>query len=105
MMPDREKVIMALECCDAYYNKNDLTGHERCPYNGRNNGEGCNQLYTDALELLKERNTTNICHIVKARIFSCEKCGYGLNDLYLTNEHDYPFDPAYCPNCGRKVIN
>ena len=55
-------------------------------------------------ELLKERETKDICFKVGARIFACEKCGYGLDDLYLTNEHDYPIDPVYCPYCGRKVM-
>jgi len=52
-MPDIEKVIEALECCKAYYINKDLTGHDRCPYNGRNNGDGCDKLLADALELLK----------------------------------------------------
>ena len=54
-MADIERVIKALECCTAYYIDNDLTGHERCPYNGRNGGDGCNKLYADALALLNEQ--------------------------------------------------
>ena len=53
-MKDIEKVIKSLQCCVDYYINNDLTGHERCPYNGINGGDGCNKLYEDALELLKE---------------------------------------------------
>ena len=57
-MAELEKVINALKCCDAYYNKHDLTGHERCQYSGRNGGEGCYRLYADALKLLKEQQET-----------------------------------------------
>ena len=58
-MADIEKVIKALECCTAYYIDNDLTGHKRCPFNGLNDGDGCNKLYADALELLKEQKAEN----------------------------------------------
>lgn len=39
----------------------------------------------------------------RQRIFECEKCGYGFVDIFLSNERDYPIDPVFCPNCGRKV--
>ena len=54
-MPDIKKVKLGLECCRAYYINHDLDGHDRCPYNGLKGGKGCNQLYADALELLKEQ--------------------------------------------------
>lgn len=105
-MADIEKVINGLECraydndfpCSlcAYYKKDDEHAIPYCDYRG---------LFDDAIDLLKEQETTNICHKRNARIFSCEKCGYGLDDIYLTNERDYPIEPAYCPNCGRKVVD
>lgn len=78
-MPDREKVIKALECCTAYYINNDLTGHERCPYNGRNDGDGCNKLYADALELLKQ-----------PKVVRCKDCkwyieGYDIDGKWFTH--------------------
>ena len=52
------------------------------------------------LALLKEQGTSNTG---KARIFQCEKCGYGFDDIFLIDEHNYDIEPNYCPNCGRSV--
>lgn len=52
------------------------------------------------LALLKEHETADTG---KARIFQCEKCGYGVDDIYLTNEHDFDIYPHFCPNCGKVV--
>ena len=53
------------------------------------------------------------CHDVgDARIFHCSECGFGLEDVYLSDE-SYFFDddgewidpwPPSCPNCGRRVV-
>lgn len=53
------------------------------------------------------------CHDVgDERIFHCSECGFGLSDVYLSDE-DYLWDddgkriepwPPFCPNCGRKVV-
>ncbi len=51
-------------------------------------------------ELLKEQETYDTG---ESRIFQCEKCGYGIEDIFINNEHDYPIIPVYCPNCGRLV--
>lgn len=53
-----------------------------------------------AEELLKEKETKDTG---KRRIFECEKCGYGIDDIFLAEEEKYPIDPIYCPNCGRAV--
>ena len=53
-----------------------------------------------AEELLTKQETADTG---KARIFQCEKCGYGVEDIYLTNEHDFDIFPHFCPNCGRVV--
>ena len=55
---------------------------------------------TDAVELLKDQTTTDTA---KSRIFHCEKCGYGIDDIFLSDEHNYQIEPRFCPNCGRLV--
>ena len=94
-MPDIKKTIIGLQSAFAFIANRD---------DEHWNNIGCNAI-NDAIAMLKEQETTNICHKRNARIFSCEKCGYGLDDIYLTNERDYPIEPAYCPNCGRKVVD
>lgn len=57
-----------------------------------------------------ERKT---CHdLGDERVFHCSECGFGLSDVYLSDE-DYLLDdkgeemkpwPPFCPNCGRKVV-
>ena len=54
-MPDMEKVIQALECCKAKNIDHDFHSCDKCNYNGRKNGQGCDILYADALALLKEQ--------------------------------------------------
>ena len=49
--------------------------------------------------------TLNVCCENSARIFACEVCGYGINDIYVTDEGKYGIEPYYCPNCGRLVEN
>jgi len=53
-----------------------------------------------AIALLKEQETHDTR---KSRIFQCEKCGYGIDDIFLNDESNYPITPVYCPNCGRLV--
>lgn len=52
---------------------------------------------------------TNECNDISngynARIFMCSKCGFGVNDIFLTDEKNYLEDfPKFCPNCGKKVV-
>ena len=67
------------------------------------------QRYADAMDKMfetadkKEQETRNICAEKHCRIFACEKCGYGIDDIFLVNEKDYSIGPIFCPNCGRKV--
>ena len=35
--------------------------------------------------------------------FKCSECGFGIDDWFTSIE--YPDDPSYCPNCGRKVVS
>lgn len=46
------------------------------------------------------------------RVFCCSECGFGLRDVYFSDE-DYLYDdcgeriepwPPFCPNCGRRVV-
>lgn len=90
-MPDREKVIKGLEMCKIRY-------CDECPYDDENS---CSvYLNQDALDLLEEQETHDTR---ESRVFQCEKCGYGIEDIFLNNEYDYPITPVYCPNCGRRV--
>jgi len=52
---------------------------------------------------LEEYETEDISHLTNARIFSCKECGYGIDDIFITNERIYPIHPVFCPNCGKKV--
>ena len=54
----------------------------------------------DARTMLKEQETadTGSC-----RVFQCEKCGYGIDDIFVNDEEKYQIVPRYCPNCGRQV--
>lgn len=54
------------------------------------------------IEHLLEKQETHDTR--ESRIFQCEKCGYGVEDIFLNSERTYPIIPVYCPNCGRKVV-
>ena len=54
----------------------------------------------DALALLKEQETADTGN---CRVFQCEKCGYGIDDIFVAEEEQYQIVPRYCPNCGRRV--
>lgn len=95
-MTDREKVIKGLAIHKTRICENQ--NGEMCPYWSN---EHCGAtLSADALELLKEQETHDTR---KSRIFQCAECGYGIEDIFLNSEHDYPIIPLYCPNCGRLV--
>lgn len=126
-MIDIEKVIKGLEIC--YYPPSKC---ENCPYHNLPDGQLCtDRLLRDVLAILKEQEAKEQClktkcvicphcdhcdvdengqlkeketsNTGKARIFQCEKCGYGFDDIFLTDEHNYDIEPNYCPNCGRLV--
>lgn len=98
-MPDREKVIKGLEC-HAEVNCVECPyrdGWRTCPF-----GETLlsDVLAADALTLLKEQETTDTNDL---RVFHCKKCGYGIEDIFISDEHNYSLVPKFCPNCGRRV--
>ena len=87
-MPDREKVIGHLnDCMEASRRDNTWVFVRK-------------DIVEDAVALLKEQETTSTG---KTRIFQCEKCGFGIDDIYLSNEHDFDVYPHFCPNCGMAV--
>ena len=98
---DREKVIKGLECL-AQKHEQTANPCSKCDYHDRPNFAFCVvDVATDALALLKEQETKDTGH---SRVFQCEKCGYGIDDIFLsTVEKKYPIVPKYCPNCGRSV--
>ena len=86
-MPEREKVIKGLECCD-YYNSLTLTCFQ-CPYIDLCKSEGMSrctaELAHGALALLKEQDTVeHALSVLKA---------HGWKESKST----------YCPNCGAYV--
>ncbi len=95
-MSDREKVISGLEDTAGYFRHLQSVGFFGDQPVFREHECHCN----DAIDILKEQETTDTR---KSRIFQCEKCGYGIEDIFLNSEYDYPIVPDYCPNCGRKV--
>ena len=101
-MPDREKVIKGLEVCLKNIDQQDCPND--CPYLSDCSKYGNRVIFQplmrDALTLLKEQETHDTR---KSRIFQCARCGYGIDDIFLNSEHDYPIIPLYCPNCGRLV--
>ena len=78
----------------------ELTNLPTTTYGGFYQLRITHDLRNKVIALLKEQETSNTG---KARIFQCEKCGYGFDDIFLTDEHNYDIEPNYCPNCGRTV--
>lgn len=93
-MPDREKVIHAIERCtchvpDACRDCGYDAGH---PYN-----ECVELLLKDALELLKEQEAVTP---IKARQGRNEYYSYFLCPVC---KNDITFHQSYCEDCGRKM--
>lgn len=47
------------------------------------------------------------CHDMGGcRWFRCSACGFGIEDMYVNDEDEYPPEeqPKHCPNCGRLVV-
>jgi ribosomal protein S27AE len=99
---DRGKIVSAYECVITRGKSECECG--KCDYHIKDSAVFfCDnqRVLTDALELLKEQETTST---TESRIFHCKKCGYGIDDIFLSNEHDFDIYPHFCPNCGRSVI-
>lgn len=90
-MPDREKVINALERCDLY----ELCVDDSCPY--YRDAACLEKLRQDALALLKEQEAKPVIvstNAYETRFYHCPRCN---RDLYI-----YPRQ-LYCSNCGQAV--
>lgn len=95
-MPDREKVIKALECCDDKGSPNC----EQCPYMDDDFVGTCasrNPLFRDALALLKGQEPIPCGEKIKAGdvVLDFYECGYCKNAIRK------PW--RYCPFCGKAV--
>ena len=58
------------------------------------------KILEDAIAMLKDQETTDTNDL---RVFHCKKCGYGVEDIFILDEHNYSPVPKFCPNCGRVV--
>ena len=104
VMPDREKVIKALECC---LKESDHLYSNPCnssPYEGK---ECIDRMKTDALALLKEQEAKPM--IENERGWNCPSCGMNLIGKsasgYPCALIDLPEDEPihFCPMCGQAV--
>ena len=95
-MTKLEKVIKGLEACI----KRDCR-ENACTYG--NMSHGClNALYTDALELLKEREPVKPTLAVDTWI--CSQCGHTLESQELIVKENLVHETySFCPNCGKAV--
>lgn len=94
-MTDREKLIGLMK--NAWYSCYDRECH-KCEYAGQ---EGCRLIYTSD-HLLAHGVTVREpgYDTGKCRWFECSLCGYGVEDVFLKKDGDYPLEYNFCPNCG-----
>lgn len=99
-MPDREKVIKALELCTSKIETRTQTPCNTCPYHNIIYhgvlGDGCcneQSLKRDALALLKEDEPLKPKLSESGLLYRCRACGRPLTK-YLDK---------FCPKCGRAV--
>lgn len=92
-MIDREKVITGVDICLSRFH----CGKD-CPYYNAGNCSGCMELLRkDALELLKDQETTFDDYYGDYKCSACE--------TIIKSEIRYMADNInYCPNCGRKAV-
>jgi hypothetical protein len=100
-MPDMEKVIKGLEYCFATANCDGCPYEIECRKIPLKTPENHCPILDDILVLLKEQETEDTG---RCRIFQCKKCGFGIDDIFVTDEERYQIVPRYCPNCGRSVV-
>ena len=89
-MVDRENVIKGLEIHTKPNSR--CVG---CPY--PNNGLCGDQLYMDALALLKEQGEQTR-PVFNGRYWECEQCRERYKDILVVKEY------KHCPGCGRKLM-
>lgn len=104
MMPDREKVIKALETC-ANREPGEYTCN-KCPYEARVDDDGCEvNLALDALALLKEQEPVEpYADFCGHDVWRCGNCGaaifYFHNDASDEDEKEFS---KFCTHCGKPV--
>lgn len=59
----------------------------------------CRKVIIEALE----RQIPKKVDTGKSRIFGCKLCGYGMCDVYIDDELNYPMEPMFCPHCGQAI--
>ena len=92
-MPDREKIIKGLEACLATEVSEDENPCMPCPYFFY---EMCQSaIKKDAIDLLREQETTFVLEPDRYQHYHCEKCGYVTGIIARMHK--------FCPECGRKV--
>lgn len=110
-MPDREKVIKALQQCVGYEDVDnkytciyDGDTNPNCPYGGTGgNGVSCmTKMMRDALALLKAQEPVE--PVVDIDTWKCGNCGHTLEHQELLGDNVL-FHEQYnfCPECGRAV--
>lgn len=102
-MPDREKVITALQHCI------DKPCHTNCPYFDPKDESQAYCLFRkimpDALTLLKEQDegVTPIESTTEQKKFA-DRIGFAVSEYWCGDCHFNLFNrPKFCPNCGKKV--
>lgn len=71
--------------------------------NGRWICENCTNKMVEDLEKHIIENADTTYDTDESRIFRCGICGFGIEDIYINDEHLYPMMPNFCPFCGRRV--
>ena len=100
MMPDLEKVIRALECC----NDHGEPDCDECPYMDDDllgTCESRNNLFRDAAELLKRQRAVEPDVSDKDDIVVFYRCGVCGTEFVNGSAIHKLAD--YCPNCGKAV--
>lgn len=96
-MPDREKVIKAIEIC--------YTAGHNCTECPLFNEDACNdRLMRDALTLIREQEAVEPTAKDEAIrvVYNCGGCG-SLVGFVSTIHDDMQYRAKFCPECGRKV--
>lgn len=75
---DKDELVKALEYDRGQYEKGYADGRADATKHGHNTGEG-------------------------VRWFKCSICGWGFNDIFMTDESHIETFPNYCPNCGARM--
>ena len=95
-MPDREKVIKALEFCTSP--KIVYTCYGECPYAVADDEYKCTEMKRDALALLKEQEAVE--PINSYGTFRCGKCR---NIVGYNDGHGRGYQNKFCSECGQAV--